>query len=403
MSRIVSTMLSLLLCLWIVQAWAGEGQTEGDIKVHKEKIGEVQQEIERSQAQIESMRHKERLLLDRLDQMELQLQQLREEQEKARNERANLRKQITQKRNDLKELDDQLGNLRTVLAQRLEALYKFGRKAYVNLFISAQDVRGLQHQWVYLRAIAEEDSELISSFLERQQKEAQIAGALAGEEAQLGKLMARLSQQKVEMEEVRGEQVSLLQNIHNKEEMYESYMTELAAVSRQLKDKIEELQKKTDMSGMGVRQFKGSFASKKGALPYPVPGEIVSRFGPQQHKKFGTKIRSNGIEIATEPLSPVVAVFGGQVVYSEWVKGYGKVMIIDHGGKYYTLTAHLAEVLRQAGEIVQSGDTIGYAGYSPFEGEGGRVYFEVRHLSKALDPEEWLLPALTSGLDSRVN
>ena len=403
MSRIVSTMLSLLLCLWMVQAWAGEGQTEGDIKVHKEKIGEVQQEIERSQAQIESMRHKERLLLDRLDQMELQIQQLREEQEKTRKERANLRKQISQKRKELKELGDELGSLRTLLGERLAALYKFGRKAYVNLLISAQDVRGLQHQWTYLRAIAEEDSKLIKSFLEQQQKEAQIAGALAGEEAHLGELMARLSRQKEEMEKVRGEQVGLLQNIHNKEEMYESYMTELAAVSRELKDKIEKLQNETDNSGMGVQQLKGNFASKKGTLPYPVPGEIVSRFGPKQHKKFGTKIRSNGIEIATEPLSPVVAVFGGQVLYSEWVKGYGKVIIIDHGEKYYTLTAHLAEVLREAGEIVESGETIGYAGYSPFEGEGGRVYFEVRHLSEALNPEEWLLPALTSGLDSRVN
>jgi septal ring factor EnvC (AmiA/AmiB activator) len=403
MSRLVSTMLSLLLCLWIVQAWAGEGQIEGDIKVHKQKIGEVQQEIKRSQAQIESMRHRERLLLDRLDQMELHIQQLREEQEKTRKERANLRKQISQKRKELKELEHELGSLRTLLGERLAALYKFGRKAYVNVLTSAQDVRGLQHQWTYLRAIAEEDSELIKSFLKRQQKEAQIAGALANEEAQLGDLVARLSRQKEEMEKVRGEQVGLLQNIHNKEEMYESYMTELAAVSRELKDKIEKLQNKTDKSGMGVQQLNGSFASKKGALPYPAPGEIVSRFGPKQHKKFGTKIRSNGIEIATEPLSPVVAVFGGQVLYSEWVKGYGKVIIIDHGEKYYTLTAHLAEVLREAGEIVESGETIGYAGYSPFEGEGGRVYFEVRHLSKALNPEEWLLPALTSGLDSRVN
>jgi septal ring factor EnvC (AmiA/AmiB activator) len=403
MSRIVSTMLYLLLCLWIVQAWAEEAQTKGDIQVHKEKIGEVQQEIKRSQGQIEAMRQKERLLLDRLDQMELQLQQLREEQERKRKERTHLRKQITEKRKKLKELEDEMGNLRTLMAQRLEALYKFGRQAYVNVFISARDVRGLQHQWVYLRAIAEEDSELIGSFMERQQKEAQIAGALSSEEAQLSKLVARMSRQKEEMEKAKKEQVALLQNIHNKEEMYESYMTELATVSRELKDKIEELQNKTDRSGMGVQQLKGNFASNKGALPYPVPGKIISRFGPKQHKKFGTKIRSNGIEIATEPLSPVVAVYGGQVLYSEWVKGYGKVMIIDHGEKYYTLTAHLAEVLREAGEIVESGEKIGYAGYSPLEQQGGRVYFEVRHLSKALNPEEWLLPALAGGLDARVN
>jgi septal ring factor EnvC (AmiA/AmiB activator) len=403
MSRIVSTTLSLLLCLWIVQVWVGRSHAEGDITVQKEKIGEVHQEIERSQAQIEAMRQKERLLLDRLDQMELQLQHLREEQEKRRKERTHLRKQIAERRKDLNKLEDELGGLRSLLAKRLEALYKFGRQAYVNLLISSQDVRGLQRQWIYLRAIAEEDSELVKGFIQRQQREAQIGRALANEEAQLGKLVARISRQKEEIEKVKREQVALLQDIHNKEEMYESYMTELAAVSRELKAKIEEFQNKADDSGMGLQQLKGSFVSKKGALPYPARGAIISRFGPKQHKKFGTMIRSNGIEIATEPLAPVVAIYGGQVLFSEWVKGYGKVMIIDHGGKYYTLTGHLAEVLKEAGEVVESGETIGYAGYSPFERKGGRVYFEVRHLSKALNPEEWLLPALASGLNQRVN
>lgn len=398
MSRFFAAVLSLLLCLSLVRVWAAEdGQTKGNIKVHKEKIGAVQQEIKRGQAQIEEMRQQERLLLERLDHMELQLQRFREEQEKRRRERASLRKQITQKRKELKELDNELASLRTLLAQRLEALYKFGRQAYVNLLISSSDVSGLQHQWVYLRAIAEEDSELIMSFIQRQEKEARVAEALASGEAQLSKVVARISRQKEKIEKVKGEQVALLQNIHNQEEMYQSYVTELAAVSRELKNKIEELQNKTDNSGMGVQQLKGGFAGNKGALPYPVPGKIISRFGPKKHKKFGTKIRSNGIEIATEPLSPVVAVYGGQVLYSEWVKGYGKVMIIDHGEKYYTLTAHLAEVLKEAGEIVESGETIGYAGYSPLERQGGRVYFEVRHLSKALNPEEWLLPALASG------
>jgi septal ring factor EnvC (AmiA/AmiB activator) len=398
MSRIVAAVLSLLLCLPIVTVWAAENeQKKGNIKVHKEKIGEVQQEIKRSKAQIEAMRQQELLLLDRLDQMELQLQRLREEQEKRSKERASLRKQIIQKRKELKELDNELAGLQTLLAERLAALYKFGRQAYVNLLISSRDVSGLQHQWVYLRAIAEEDSELIRSFMEKQEKEERVAKALASGEAQLSRVVARIGRQKEEMEKIKGEQVALLQNIHNQEETYQSYVTELAAVSRELKNKIEELQNRTDKSGMGVRQLKGSFASKKGALPYPVPGKIISRFGPKKHKKFGTKIRSNGIEIATEPLSPVVAVYGGQVLYSEWVKGYGKVMIIDHGDKYYTLTAHLAEVLKETGEIVESGETIGYAGYSPLERQGGRVYFEVRHLSKALNPEKWLLPALASG------
>lgn len=403
MSRILSTLLILTLCTSIVKVWAEKsGETKGTIKIHKEKIGEVQKEIKRSEAQIEVMRQKERLLLDRLDQMELQLQELRGKLERRKRERVALRKEINEKRKNLKELDRELDKLRALLAQRLEALYKFGRQAYVNLLTSSRDVNGLQHQWVYLRAIAEQDSELIRTFMERQREEKELAKALGSREAQLSKLVAKTREQKEEIEKVKREQVALLQNIYNQEEMYQSYVTELGAVSRELRNKIEELQEKTDKSGTGVLRLKGGFAGKKGALPYPVPGRIISRFGPKKHKKFGTKIRSKGIEIATEPLSPVVAVYLGQVLYSEWVKGYGKVIIIDHGEKYYTLTGHLAEVLKKAGEMVESGETIGYSGYSPLERRGGKVYFEVRHLSKALDPERWLLPALASGPDPRV-
>ena len=397
MSRIFAALLSLLLCLSIVQLWAEEpGETMGGIKAHKEKIGQVQQEIERSQVQIKVMQRKERLLLDQLDHLELQLQQLREKLENRKRERAVLRKEIRLKNKQIKDLDHELDTLRILLAQRLEALYKFGRQAYVNLLTSARDVSGLQQQWVYLRAIAEQDSELIASFIERQREEEELSQGLSSKEIELSKLMAEISQQKEEMEKVKSEQVALLQNIHNQEEMYQNYVRELAAVSRELKEKIEELQKKNDKSGTAVQQLKGGFASKKGALPYPVSGRIISRFGTKQHKKFGTKIRSNGIEIATEPLLPVVAVYGGQILYAEWVKGYGKVLIIDHGEKYYTLTAHLAETIKKTGEMVEAGETIGYVGYSPLGNKAGRVYFEVRHLSKALNPEKWLLPALAS-------
>ena len=402
MSRVLLALLVLLLCVPASMVLAEKAQkTKQNVQVHKEKISEVQKEIKRGQAQINEMRQKERLILDRLDQMELQLQLIRDNLEKRRRERTLLRREVAEKRKRLKQLDHELEQLRALLAQRLEALYKFGRHAYLNVLASAVDVSGFQHQWVYLRAVAEQDSALIGQFIKRQQEEEKLTQALASREEKLGRLVAKIGQEVEELEKVKREQVALLQDIHNQEEMYQNYVTELAAVSRELKNKIEELQRKTGRSKARI-QPQGGFASKKGALPYPVQGKIMSRFGPKQHKKFGTKIRSKGIELTTEPLSPVVAVYGGQVLYSEWVKGYGKVIIIDHGDKYYTLTAHLAEVLKQTGATVESGEIIGYAGYSPIEQNGGKVYFEIRHLGKAINPEAWLLPALASAAGAKA-
>ena len=396
MSRLLSALIVLLLCVPAPMVLAEKVRNpEDNVQIHKEKVKEVQKEIKRGKAQINEMRQKERLILDRLDQMELQLQLIRDNLEKRRRERSLLRREIAEKRKRLKQLDRELEKLRALLAKRLEALYKFSRHAYLNILVSARDVSGFQHQWIYLRAVAEQDSALIGQFIKRQQEEEKLTQALSSREEKLGRLVAKIGQEVAELEKVKREQVALLQDVHNQEEMYQSYVAELAAVSRELKNKIEELQRKTGRNKAKI-QPQGGFASKKGALPYPVQGKIKSRFGPKQHKKFGTKIRSNGIEITTEPLSPVVAVYGGQVLYSEWVKGYGKVIIIDHGDKYYTLTAHLAEVLKETGATVESGEIIGHAGYSPVDQSGGRVYFEIRHLGKAINPEVWLLPALAS-------
>jgi len=170
-----------------------------------------------------------------------------------------------------------------------------------------------------------------------------------------------------------------------------------------LQNEIDELQRQMVRDRSEFRQLKNDFASKKGALPYPARGKVVSRFGMKWHEKFGTKIRNDGIDIATGKLSPVVAVYAGRVLYAAWVKGYGRVIIVDHGDKYYTLTGHLSETSKDVGELVKAGEVIGYAGYGPVEEVGGRVHFEVRHLGKALDPEDWLLPALASASDQSSN
>ena len=401
MSRVISAIMVLLLCTPVSVIGAERvHQIRRSIQTHKEKITEVQEEIKRSQTEIKAMRQKERQILDRLDEMELQLQQIHKRLTDSRRERASLRKEISEKGKKLDQLSQELEEIRSVLGQRLGALYKFGRYAYLNLLASANDVSSFQHHWVYLRAIAERDSELIQQVQNRQLEEEKLTLALASQEKRLTKLLEEIGQQKEEMEKVKLQQVVLLQDIHNREETYQKYITELATVSRILQNEIDELQRQIGRAGSGTRQLKSDFASKKGALPYPVQGEVVSRFGMQRHKKFGIKTRNNGIDIATEQLSPVVAVYAGQVLYSAWVKGYGQVIIVDHGDKYYTLTGHLSETSKGVGELVKAGEVIGYAGYSPTEGEEGRVYFEVRHLGEALDPEDWLLPAMASVSDS---
>ena len=127
----------------------------------------------------------------------------------------------------------------------------------------------------------------------------------------------------------------------------------------------------------------------QGLLDWPVRGKVVLEFGMQKHPRFGTTTMSNGIEIAADEGSNVQAVFGGQVVFAEWFKGYGKSIILLHPGGYYTLYAHNQDLLVQRGETVQKGQVIAHVG-STGSLTGAGLYFEIRDKKQAVNPTGWL-------------
>ena len=394
----MTAFLSLVLVLLVAfpAPAMGDDRTQRiqrNIQIHREQRGQVQEQLDDGRSQLETVRRQERQIIDQLDQMELQLQEIRDSTRKLRGERDSVRREVAEKRARLKELNRELQGLQTLLSRRLGALYKFGRQAYLEFMVSARDLADLQHRWIYLRDIAEQDQQLLRRLEQRKAEVGELGKTLSQREGRLNGLVAEIDRQQKNMEEVRRQRVALLQDVHNQEQVHQRYLQELMGVARDLDAKILGLQEQAERtSEPKLPPRGGGFANQRGVLPYPVRGEVVGRFGVTQQQVFGTKLRRNGIDIATQPSSPVAAVFPGQVLYCGWIKGYGNVIIIDHGDKYYTLSAQLGEISKKVGERVEAGEIIGYAGYAPVQNQSGRVYFEIRFQGKALDPLAWLRP-----------
>jgi murein DD-endopeptidase MepM/ murein hydrolase activator NlpD len=115
----------------------------------------------------------------------------------------------------------------------------------------------------------------------------------------------------------------------------------------------------------------------------------VAAFGPQVHPRFGTRTFRNGVDIEAAEGTEVQAVYAGQAVYTGWFKGYGNLIILDHGNDYYTLYAHVSDILVREGDDVRQGQRIGTVGDTGSLA-GPRLYFEVRYQSKPQDPADWL-------------
>ena len=131
------------------------------------------------------------------------------------------------------------------------------------------------------------------------------------------------------------------------------------------------------------------FAEFRGLLKMPVSGKIISRFGKFIEPRSGVASIRNGIEIEAKRGTPVRAVFKGKTIYADWLKGYGKVIIIAHGDNYYTIYAHVDDMFSRRGEKVKTGQVIATVGQT---GSiiGPVLYFEIRHHDDPKDPLAWL-------------
>ncbi|MCK5138313.1 MAG: peptidoglycan DD-metalloendopeptidase family protein, partial [Thermodesulfovibrionia bacterium] len=131
------------------------------------------------------------------------------------------------------------------------------------------------------------------------------------------------------------------------------------------------------------------FEALKGKLLFPLSGKIISFYGNHTDPQLNTVIFQKGIEISAKQGQEVRAIYEGTVLYADWFKGYGNIIIIDHGGSYYSLSAHVSKLFKSVGERVEAGEVIALAGDTGSL-KGNCLYFELRHHGKPLNPLKWL-------------
>jgi septal ring factor EnvC (AmiA/AmiB activator) len=130
------------------------------------------------------------------------------------------------------------------------------------------------------------------------------------------------------------------------------------------------------------------FGSQRGRLSLPVSGEVVARFGKHKHPEFNSYTFNNGITISSPMNADIKSVYDGEVIFAERFKGYGNMLIIDHGGGYFTLYAHTSKINKKVGSTVHKNDVVASVGDTDSP-NGAQLYFEIRYQGKPIDPGPW--------------
>ena len=194
--------------------------------------------------------------------------------------------------------------------------------------------------------------------------------------------LARLEQQQAdkmaELEENIAKKNELLYKFKHQVKVHKELVVELERVAARLK-------KMTLATGLPETDF----ASLKGSLPMPVEGVVISFFGLEKDSRFATVTSNKGIEIEARLGDPVKVVHDGRVVFASWMKGYGNLLVVDHGGGYYSIYAHLDEFACRINDHLQSLDMIGRVGRGVLS-DASSLYFEIRKGGIPEDPLTWV-------------
>ena len=187
-----------------------------------------------------------------------------------------------------------------------------------------------------------------------------------------------------ELERGKNSLQSRLKKLRQDRKLLEQHRQEIAASQAQIEEMIGKIARGEPMSGIAL-------ATLKGALPWPVIGRVVAKFGAVKNPALATITENPGIEIAASADAAVSSVAEGRVSSVTWLRGYGNVCIIEHPGSFYTVYAKLGQVVVKPREDVRSGGVIGYPGFDA-SSEDYRVHFELWSGKEKKNPLEWLQP-----------
>jgi len=280
-----------------------------------------------------------------------------------------------------------------LLASRLEALRprllaraRLGPAGSLQVLLESPSLADLVKRHYLLDRILSSDLALLS-----EARAAREAGEAARAERELeavrlAGLAAEAEEKRLQAEARREERETLLAALRSARGFHERAAAETAAQASKLAAFVATLPPpRTSLSGPG------GFAARKGRLLRPAPGPVTVGFGRVVNPKFNTVTVQNGVDIAAPAGAPVRAVAPGRVVHAGWFKGYGNLVIVDHGDGYHTLFAHLGSMRTAMGEEVDAGDVLGTIGDSASL-KGPYLYFELREKGRPVDPRPWLSP-----------
>lgn len=371
----------------------GKTPSAAELNARREDLSTLRSQIDRLNRDISASESNRREAADDLRQSEKAISKLRREQHRLTRERRRLESRLRQLESESRQNAETLDSHRQRLSDLLRRQLRQGNVDPLRLALSGLPPAEASHNQLLLARIAAERARMASETRQALTRSSSLAAETRGERQQLDDLARQQRARESELARERKTHRQVVQKISKQLSQQKRTVDRLRRDERRLSDLVRKLDRLMNsrrtprtapqnlsrpLAGYAAYDRSTDFAKSLGALPRPVPGRSGRR--AQELK---------GMFFPTPGGTEIVAVASGQVVFADWMRGFGNLMVIDHGENFMSIYGNNEALLAEVGDQVRSGESIATVGNSGGQSESG-LYFELRFRGEAIDPGPWL-------------
>ncbi|MCB1856506.1 MAG: peptidoglycan DD-metalloendopeptidase family protein [Halieaceae bacterium] len=374
---------ALLACALTAAGLALAEPDQASEQETRARLQRLQQDIEAINKEISKESAHRNTLQEQLRQAEKELGELQ------RDMAAN-RRDMASSEAELAALDQQRGELEQArnaqqarIALELKTAWQLGQQSQVKVLLNQEDPHTVARAMAYYQYFFKARNELVGRYRATLQDLREVEQRIAATLEQLGAQQAELARQQTRLEAAQTTRRDTVASLSDSIQDKAARLKQMQQDSRELEKLLEAIARA--VVDLEVPDDYQPFKAARGKMPWPLAARRSNQFGRPRNEG---KMRWQGVTLPAKEGSSVKAIHHGRVVYADWLRGSGLLLIIDHGDGYMSLYAHNQSLLREVGEWVTAGTPIGTVGNSGGQ-EQAALYFEIRHDGKPVNPEGW--------------
>ncbi len=368
-------------------ATAPRAEAGKSLKKPPEEADKIKEQLKHTRSEVAEITRKEKAVIDEFNTGEQALNKARRQVRAAKSALAAIEGKIRDIREQSETLEKEIRESEAYAAKRLVGIYKLNWVGKIHLLATADSFFDFINRKSALEHILNHDELLLQKMHSSQ---AALEVLITEQKARAAEKRAlELSQNEHirKLSAAQSRRSAVLKRIRSEKKLGLAALESLKQAARELDSAMDTLSP-SPVQPPADTEIK-PFKAYKGLLSWPVKGKIISFFGPYRDEKFKVMNFRSGIDIQAERGEPIRSISAGLAIYANWFKGFGNMIIIDHGNHYYTVYAHLEEVFKVKGDRVEKGEVIATVGDSGSL-MGPALHFEVRHHGKPVDPLKWI-------------